>query len=69
LECCGYGANGMETEGYDCLFVNGAEAKADGARVNENICGRNNGLITADGATAASVCCECYVADQASLYI
>merc|ERR1712141_695067 len=55
--CCGYGADGMKTTGYDCIVIPGAEKQADGAAVAATKqCGRTKGLVTADDGANATVC-------------
>jgi len=64
-KCCGYGTDGQQTAGYDCLFVNGAE-NVGGMRVQENYCGRKQGLITVTAVggnvmAGKTICCKSYV--------
>ena len=57
--CCGYGANGMMVTGYDCALIPGAlQAAITSMLGNDNICGRSVGLVTVNGAIAATVCSE-----------
>lgn len=53
--CCGYGEDGADTMGMDCLVIPGAK-KATGAPASPKICGRDLGLVTVEGTTAATVC-------------
>ena len=61
--CCRYGVDGLNTRGYDCVIIHGAE-KVTGFSVNvgnmhepSRICGRSEGLV---GATqiATTICCK-----------
>jgi hypothetical protein len=54
--CCGYGAEGTKTSGYDCLMIPGAAKKADSAPVPPTQCGGLGGLVTASGTTPATIC-------------
>lgn len=62
--CCGYGANGIGSMGYDCIMIPHATRQTtSGAQVPGNaFCGRSKGLAitnTAGTATATvSICCE-----------
>ena len=45
--------------GYDCALIPGALNAATTSKLGEdNICGRSVGLVTVNGATAATVCSE-----------
>lgn len=60
--CCRYGLNGLNTQGYDCLIIHGAE-KVTGVTNKGNmhepsrVCGRSEGLIGGAG-TATTLCCK-----------
>jgi hypothetical protein len=57
--CCGYGTKGTSPTGYDCVHIPGAvKTGTIGTVKDSNICGRSNGLVTAAGTTAATVCSE-----------
>jgi len=56
-KCCGYGTDGMQTTGYDCVLIPGALKATNTAIVGtENICGRSAGLVTVNGMTSTTVC-------------
>ena len=56
-KCCGYGTDGMQTSGYDCVLIPGALKATNTAIVGtENICGRSAGLVTVNGMTSTTVC-------------
>jgi len=53
--CCGYGADGEQTEGYDCVVIPGAKKAATTTMaVPSKICG--NLFVTVSGMTATSIC-------------
>ena len=60
--CCRYGVNGLNTKGYDCVIIHGAE-KVTGFSANGNmhepsrICGRSEGLVS-DNGNPATICCN-----------
>lgn len=57
--CCAYGSGktaGVNAKGYDCVEIPNAEKVANGALVNDRICGRV--FVSASGNTAATICCE-----------
>ena len=57
--CCGYGAKGTKTTGYDCVIIPGA-MKADSvapAALPNSVCGRDKGLVAASGTTPVTLCC------------
>ncbi len=61
VQCCNYGTNGQNRQGYDCVQIPGA-VKTTGIATPSRICGRNVGLGTDDTSVAAmamkTVCCE-----------
>ncbi len=55
--CCGYGAAGLATSGYDCVMIPGASKASNYNPVPNSICGNGNGLVTTViGNTSATVC-------------
>ena len=54
--CCRYGVDGINTEGYDCFIINGAEDTA-GGNTPSRLCGRSEGLVNALS-NAATICCK-----------
>ncbi len=68
--CCSYGVDGMNTMGYDCVNIPGAEkAAATKLMTGSNLCGRSNGLVTSNAdsiavnaadpeANSKTICCE-----------
>jgi len=53
--CCGYGADGMGTMGYDCVDIPGAVTGTKMTKgAGERFCGRN--LVTAAGAVTKTIC-------------
>ena len=58
-QCCGYGTDGLGTNGYDCVVIPGALKSSEGAiQGRDKLCGRSKGLVTADteDAAAATIC-------------
>ena len=57
-QCCGYGTDGMGTNGYDCVVIPGALKSSAGAiQGRDKLCGRSKGLVTSgDMETAATIC-------------
>ena len=58
--CCGYGADGMISIGYDCVQIPGALKAAMTSMMGPSqICGRaKGGLVSVSGMTAVTICCE-----------
>lgn len=58
--CCGYGTNGMNTNGYDCLIIPSATQQAMAGMViaANAFCGRSVGIVSIAGTTATTVCCK-----------
>ena len=53
--CCGYGMDGMGTNGYDCVDIPGAVTGTKMTKgAGERFCGRN--LVTAAGAVSKTIC-------------
>ena len=56
-QCCGYGTDGLGTNGYDCVVIPGALKSSEGAiQGRDKLCGRSKGLVTADMEAAATIC-------------
>ncbi|XP_059096772.1 uncharacterized protein LOC131891258 [Tigriopus californicus] len=53
--CCGYGANGLAMNGFDCLVIPGAVKSVSNVGVRSQICGRM-GLATQTNGLAKSIC-------------
>ena len=58
--CCGYGSNGMGTNGFDCVMIPGAEKSVapSTALAFNAFCGKSAGLVTVKGMTAKTICCK-----------
>ena len=57
--CCGYGATGMKTLGYDCVSIPGGfGATTAVGKIPTHVCGRSKGLVSMTGTVSSSVCCE-----------
>ncbi len=56
--CCGYGKDGMGTNGYDCLIIPGAEKASNSEIKPDMFCGRSMGLVSnaMDGKPAVTIC-------------
>ena len=67
-DCCGYGADGVQTMGFDCVQIPSARLEAGNslAQGGDHFCGKLGlvGVLTAtSSADAVSICCE-YVTRQ-----
>ena len=57
--CCGFGADGMKTVGYDCVIIPGASKKAGDDLKGSEFCGRQLGTAMSGAeVAAATVCCK-----------
>lgn len=50
--CCGYGVDGKDSRGYDCLLIPGASSVAGGIIKANRFCGASKGLAMVGSQTA-----------------
>jgi hypothetical protein len=64
-KCCGYGSNGLKTQGYDCVIIPGAAKVTSPFTLigNQAFCGAA-GLLYTDSVTSKTggktVCSKCF---------
>ena len=59
--CCGYGAAGVDANGYDCVMIPGASMFAAGfvfSPAPNSVCGNGAGLVNALGGASTTLCSE-----------
>ena len=58
--CCGYGNDGVNLSGFDCVMIASATNNAISMQAlpANAFCGRSVGLASVAGANAGTVCCE-----------